>query len=159
MESSESKPAEKRASPARRAAKPAKPIDRAEAAMRIDEYIADFDDWRSEMMTQLRATLHEVNPDIIEDWKWMGTPVWSHEGMLAHGNILKQKVKLTFHHGAHLHDPKKQFNASLTAKQSRAIDYFKGDKPDIPALKTLLREAMDYNETHSVAQSKGSRDI
>ena len=111
------------------------------------------------MMAELREIIHQVNPDIVEDWKWMGTPVWSHEGMLVHGNIFKQKVKLTFHHGAQLPDPKKLFNASLTAKQSRAIDYFKDDKLDVPALKTLLRAAMEYNATHTVAKSKGSRDI
>ena len=158
MEISKSKKAEKKTSAAR-AAKAAKPIGREEAARRIDKYITQFGDWRSAMMAELREIIHEVNPDIVEDWKWMGTPVWSHEGMLVHGNIFKQKVKLTFHHGAQLPDPKKLFNASLTAKQSRAIDYFKGDKLDVPALKTLLRAAMEYNATHTVAQSKGSRDI
>ncbi len=111
------------------------------------------------MLAQLRTLIHEVDPKVIEDWKWMGTPVWSHEGMLAHGNVFKKKVKLTIHHGAQLPDPKKLFNASLSANKSRAIDFFEGDKIDVIALKTLLREAMDYNSNHSVQKSKGSRNI
>lgn len=75
-------------------------IDRQEAARRIDNYIAEFDDWRGERLAELRSIIREVNPDVVEDWKWMGTPVWSHHGMFAHGNIFKAKVKLTFHHGA-----------------------------------------------------------
>lgn len=134
-------------------------IDRQEAARRIDNYIAEFDDWRGERMAELRKIIHEVNPDVVEDWKWMGTPVWSHNGMYAHGNIFKAKVKLTFHHGAQLPDPYKLFNASLAAKMSRAIDFYERDKIDASALKNLLREAMDYNETHDVPQSKGSRDV
>lgn len=89
----------------------------------------------------------------------MGTPVWSHQGMLAHGNIFKAKVKLTFHHGAKLPDSDRLFNASLNANLSRAIDYHVQDKIDVSGLKTLLRAAMDYNATHAVPHSKGSRDI
>lgn len=134
-------------------------LSQQEASRRIDNYIAELHDWRGERMTELREVIREVNPDVVEDWKWMGTPVWSHHGMYAHGNIFKAKVKLTFHHGAQLPDPDKLFNASLTAKMSRAIDIFEKDKIDIGALRTLLRAAMDYNETHAVPQSKGSRDI
>ncbi len=134
-------------------------IDRQEAAKRIDNYIAEFDDWRGQSLAELRKIIHEVNPDVVEDWKWMGTPVWSHHGMVAHGNIFKAKVKLTFHHGAQLPDPEQLFNASLTAKMSRAVDIFERDKINVRALKNLLQEAMAYNLTHSVPQSKGSRDI
>ena len=134
-------------------------IDRQEAARRIDQYLAEFDDWRGQRLAELREIIHEVNPDVVEDWKWMGTPVWSHHGMYAHGNIFKAKVKLTFHHGAQLADPDKLFNASLTANMSRAIDIFESDTLDVNALKALLRAAMAYNATHSVPQSKGSRDI
>ncbi len=134
-------------------------IDRQEAAKRIDNYIAEFDDWRGQSLAELRKIIHEVNPDVVEDWKWMGTPVWSHHGMVAHGNIFKAKVKLTFHHGAQLPDPEQLFNASLTAKMSRAVDIFERDKINVRALKNLLHEAMAYNLTHSVPQSKGSRDI
>ncbi len=134
-------------------------IDRQEAAKRIDNYIAEFDDWRGQSLAELRKIIHEVNPDVVEDWKWMGTPVWSHHGMVAHGNIFKAKVKLTFHRGAQLPDPEQLFNASLTAKMSRAVDIFERDKINVRALKNLLHEAMAYNLTHSVPQSKGSRDI
>ena len=110
-------------------------------------------------MAQIRQIFHEVAPDVIEDWKYMGSPFWSHEGILGHGNIFKAKVKLTLHHGAKLPDPHGIFNASLNASQSRAIDIFEGDEINVPALKTLLREAMAFNETHAVKRSKGSRDI
>ena len=136
-----------------------KPLDRAEAIKRIDKFIADHDDWRGETMAEIRQIFHEVAPDVIEDWKYMGSPFWSHEGILGHGNIFKAKVKLTLHHGAKLPDPHGIFNASLNASQSRAIDIFEGDEINVPALKTLLREAMAFNETHAVKRSKGSRDI
>ena len=160
MDASENKKADARSATARDAKrKAAASIDRREAARRIDNYVAEFDDWRGERLAELRRIIHEVNPDGVEDWKWMGTPVWSHHGMYAHGNIFKAKVKLTFHHGAQLPDPESLFNASLTANMSRAIDFFERDKIDVSALKTLLRAAMEYNETHEVPHSKGSRDI
>lgn len=136
-----------------------KPLDRAEAVERIDNFIAEHGDWRGETMAHIRKIIHEVAPDVIEDWKYMGSPFWSRQGIIGHGNIFKAKVKLTLHHGARLPDPENLFNASLSAKQSRAIDIFAGDEIDVGALKTLLRAAMDYNETHSVKKSKGSRDI
>lgn len=136
-----------------------KPLDRKEAVKRIDNFIAEHEDWRGDTMTRIRKIIHEVAPDVVEDWKYMGSPFWSHDGILGHGNIFKAKVKLTLHHGAHLPDPDKLFNASLKASQSRAIDIFEGDDIDVPALKTLLRAAMAYNETNAVKKSKGSRDI
>ena len=136
-----------------------KPLSREEAIKRIDNFIAEHDDWRGETMAQIRKIIHEVAPAVIEDWKYMGSPFWSHEGILGHGNIFKAKVKLTLHHGASLPDPKNLFNASLGAKQSRAIDIFEGQELDVAALKVLLREALAYNVTHSVNKSKGSRDI
>ncbi len=136
-----------------------KPLDRQEAIKRIDNYIAEHDDWRGETMARIRKIIHEVAPDVVEDWKYMGSPFWSHEGILGHGNIFKAKVKLTLHHGAHLPDPDKLFNASLKANQSRAIDIFEGEEIDEPALKALLRAATAYNETHAVKRSRGSRDI
>ena len=136
-----------------------KPLDRKEAVKRIDNFIAEHDDWRGETMARIRKIIHEMAPDVVEDWKYMGSPFWSHEGILGHGNIFKAKVKLTLHHGAHLPDPDKLFNASLKASQSRAIDIFEGDDIDVPALKILLRAAVAYNETHAVKKSKGSRDI
>lgn len=136
-----------------------KPLDREEAVKRIDNFIAEHDDWRGETMAQIRKIIHEVAPAVIEDWKYMGSPFWSHGGILGHGNIFKAKVKLTLHHGAQLSDPQQLFNASLNAKQSRAIDIFEGQEIDVEALKTLLREALAYNTTHTVNKSKGSRDI
>ncbi len=135
------------------------PLDRQEAIKRIDNFIAEHDDWRGETMAQIRQIIHEVAPQVIEDWKYMGSPFWSRQGILGHGNIFKAKVKLTLHHGAHLPDPQNLFNASLHAKQSRAIDFFEGEAIDVEALKALLRAALDYNARHTVKQSKGSRDI
>ncbi len=136
-----------------------KALDRKEAIKRIDNFIAQHDDWRGETMARIRQLIREVAPEVIEDWKYMGSPFWSHKGILGHGNIFKTKVKLTLHHGAHLQDPNGLFNASLNASQSRAIDIFEDDEIDKSALKALLRAAMDYNARHNVKQSKGSRDI
>lgn len=127
------------------------------AAQKIDEMIANLGDWRGERLAEIRRLIHEVDPEVVEDWKWMGTPVWSHAGMYALANPHKGKVKLTFHHGAQLKDPKKLFNAGLDGGKWRAIDFFEGDKIDKPGLKALLREAIAYNTTHSVPKSKGSR--
>ena len=127
------------------------------ASKRIDERIAALGDWRGERLAEIRALIHEVDPEVIEEWKWMGSPVWSHEGMYAVGNSHKGKVKLTFFHGAKLSDPRKLFNAGLNGNTWRAIDFREGDKIDKTALKALLREAIAYNTAHSVPRSKGSR--
>jgi hypothetical protein len=127
------------------------------ASKRIDRAIAGLGDWRGERLAEIRALIHEVDPEVVEEWKWMGSPVWSHEGMYALANAHKDKVKLTFHHGAQLRDPKKLFNAGLAGNKWRAIDFREGDTIDRPALKALLREAVAYNTTHSVPKSKGSR--
>jgi hypothetical protein len=146
---------------AAKAAKPrksaAKSSDDTGASKRIDELIAFVGDWRGEWLAEIRRLIHEVDPDVVEDWKWMGTPVWSHDGMYALANAHRDKVKLTFHHGAQLSDPKKLFNNGLTGNKWRAIDIFEGDKIDKTALKALLREAIAYNKTHKVPKSKGSR--
>lgn len=136
------------------AAKPSPPIS---AAQRIDQRIAELGDWRGERLAEIRMLIHEVDPGVIEEWKWMGTPVWSHEGMYALANPHKGKVKLQFFHGAHLADPKKLFNAGLDGNKWRAIDFFEGDKIDKAALKALLREALAYNTKNAVPKSKGSR--
>ncbi len=129
----------------------------ADASKRIDELIGLVGDWRGEWLAEIRKLIHEVDPEVIEDWKWMGTPVWSHNGMYALANAHKDKVKLTFHHGAQLSDPKKLFNNGLTGNKWRAIDIYEGDKIDLTALKELFRAAIAYNETHKVPKSKGSR--
>jgi hypothetical protein len=143
------------------AAKPRKPVatssDYMSASKRIDKRIADLGDWRGERLAEIRTLIHEVDPEVVEEWKWMGSPVWSHEGMYALANAHKDKVKLTFHHGAQLPDPKKLFNAGLDGNKWRAIDFREGDTIDATALKALLREAVAYNTTHSVPKSKGSR--
>jgi hypothetical protein len=127
------------------------------ASKRIDKKIADLGDWRGERLAEIRKLIHEVDPEVVEEWKWMGTPVWSHEGMYALANAHKDKVKLTFFHGAMLPDPKKLFNAGLGGNKWRAIDFREGDKMDKTALGALLRAAVTYNTKHWVPKSKGSR--
>jgi hypothetical protein len=135
----------------------AKPSAGANASARIDKLIADLGDWRGERIAEIRALIREVDPEVVEEWKWMGSPVWSHQGMFALANPHKGKVKLTFFHGAQLADPKKLFNTGRGGNTWRAIDFFEGDTLDRPGLKALLREAVAYNTTHSVPKSKGSR--
>ena len=135
----------------------ARATDAKSAAVRIDERIASLGDWRGALLAQLRALIHEVDPQVVEEWKWMGTPVWSHDGMYALANPHKDKVKLTFFHGAKLKDPAKLFNAGLAGGKWRAIDFREGDRVDTRALKALLREAIAYNGTHAVPKSRGSR--
>jgi hypothetical protein len=135
----------------------AKSSEEVSASQRINKRIADLGDWRGERLAQIRTLIHEVDPEVVEEWKWMGSPVWSHEGMYALANAHKDKVKLTFFHGAELSDPNRLFNAGLEGKTWRAIDFREGDKIDETALKALLRDAMAYNTTHPVPKSKGSR--
>ena len=135
----------------------AKPPAAGSASKRIDQWIAEIGDWRGERLAEIRKLIREVDPGVIEDWKWMGTPVWSHDGMYALANPFKGRVKLTFCHGAKLADPKSLFNADLKGNTWRAIDFREGDAIDGPALKALLRAAIAYNATHSVPKSKGSR--
>jgi hypothetical protein len=145
------KPAPRKASTS--AAEP----DTVSASQRIDEKLASLKDWRGELLSEIRALIHEVDPEVVEEWKWMGTPVWSHNGMLANANPFKDKVKVTFHHGAQLKDPHKVFNNGLDGNKWRAIDLYEGDKLDHTGFKALLREAIAYNDAHSVPKSKGSR--
>jgi len=136
--------------------KPAKDATTA-AAKRIDQLIADVGDWRGERLAEIRALIRAVDPEVIEEWKWMGTPVWSHDGMYVLANPHKDKVKLQFFHGAKLADPRNLFNAGLDGNKWRAIDFFEGDAIDKTALKALLRAAIAHNTEHSVPRSKGSR--
>jgi hypothetical protein len=131
--------------------------DASGASAKIDRKIASLGDWRGECLAELRALIHAVDPQVIEEWKWMGTPVWSHDGMYVLANPHKNKVKLTFFHGAKLGDPGKLFNAGLGGGTWRAIDFREGVTIDKPKLKALLREAIAYNTTHRVPKSKGSR--
>ena len=115
----------------------------------IDQLIADLPDWRRETFAALRTTILEADPEIIEEWKWMGSPVWSRDGIIAVANAHKKWVKLTFMYGASLPDPDRLFNAGLEGNARRAIDWFEGDTIDGPALKTLIRAAIAFNQGKS----------
>lgn len=113
---------------------------------RIDELIAGLTDWRGKTLARVRKTILETDREIVEEWKWMGSPVWSRDGMIAVGNAHKSKVKLTFSRGASLPDPDQLFNADLEGGTWRAIDFLEGDKVNQRALKALVRAAIDYNQ-------------
>jgi hypothetical protein len=114
---------------------------------RIDRLIAGLTDWRGKTFAGIRKSILEADREIIEEWKWMGSPVWSRDGMIAVANAHKGKVKLTFAHGASLPDPDKQFNAGLEGNARRAIDFLEGDRINPRALKNLVRAAIDYNQS------------
>ena len=114
---------------------------------RIDRMIAELTDWRGKTFDVLRKCILAADREIIEEWKWMGSPVWSRDGMIAVANAHKKWVKVTFAHGASLPDPDKLFNAGLEGNMRRAIDFFEGDKVNVPALKNLVRAAIEYNQT------------
>jgi hypothetical protein len=114
---------------------------------RIDQLIAQLPDWRGKTLAGIRKSILDADREIVEEWKWMGSPVWSRDGMIAVANAHKDKVKVTFSRGAHLPDPDKLFNAGLGGNMWRAIDFFEGDKINQRALKTLIRAAVDYNQT------------
>ena len=118
-----------------------------EPSEKIDQLIAKLDDWRGKTLAGLRKSILGVDDEIIEEWKWMGSPVWSRDGIIAVGNAHKDKVKLTFYHGAQLPDPGKLFNAGLDGGKWRAIDLFEGDKLNERAFKALVRAAVDYNQS------------
>lgn len=115
------------------------------APARIDALIANLDDWRGQRLAEIRGLIHRELPDVTETWKWMGSPVWEHQGIIAVGNAHKAKVKLTFPHGAQLPDRHRLFNAGLGGKAWRAIDLAEGDVLDGTAFQALIREAADYN--------------
>ena len=114
---------------------------------RIKELIAELTDWRGKTLASIRKTILEADREIVEEWKWMGSPVWSRDGMIAVGNAHKDKVKLTFSNGASLPDPDQLFNAGLEGNKWRAIDFFEGDTINERALKNLVRAAVDYNQS------------
>jgi len=126
-----------------------RPVAGESASALIDEMIAELTDWRGETLASARKSILEADPEIIEEWKWMGSPVWSRDGIIAVGNAHKDKVKLTFAHGASLPDTDKLFNAGLGGNRWRAIDLFEGDKINERALKNLIRAAVEYNQTKS----------
>ncbi|CAB3746063.1 DUF1801 domain-containing protein [Paraburkholderia solisilvae] len=113
----------------------------------IDQLIAGIADWRGKTLAGIRKCILAADDGIVEEWKWMGSPVWSRDGMIAVANAHKGKVKLTFAHGAHLPDPEKIFNAGLEGNARRAIDFFEGEAINERALKQLVRAAIEYNRT------------
>jgi len=126
---------------------------------RIDELIAGITGWRGKTFTSIRKCILEADRRVIEEWKWMGSPVWSRDGMIAVGNAHKDKVKLTFAHGASLPDPDHLFNAGLGGNQWRAIDFFEGDKIHERALRNLVRAAVGYNQSKLKKQAPaGTRE-
>jgi hypothetical protein len=113
----------------------------------IDARIEDLGDWRGEMLSRLRALIKEADPAVAEEWKWRGTPVWSHDGLICTGETYKNVVKMTFAKGASLKDPSGLFNSSLEGNTRRAIDFHEGDKLDEKALKALIRAAVALNKS------------
>lgn len=118
----------------------------------IDARIRELGDWRGEMLARLRALVKEAVPEVVEEWKWRGTPVWSHHGQICTGETYKKAVKMTFAKGASLPDPAGLFNASLEGNVRRAIDFFEGDEVDEKALKALVRAAGELNKAASSAR-------
>ncbi|CAN7363726.1 MULTISPECIES: DUF1801 domain-containing protein [unclassified Ensifer] len=128
------------------------------ASEHIDQLIAGISDWRGKTLASLRKSILGADKEIAEEWKWMGSPVWSRDGIIAVGNAHKDKVKLTFSHGASLPDPENLFNNGFGGKVWRAIDVFEGDEIDERALQNLVRVAIDYNQAKAKKKaSSGSR--
>jgi hypothetical protein len=129
------------------------------ASRLIDARIAELADWRGETLSRIRTLIHEADGDVVEEWKWMGTPVWSHGGGLCTGETYKEVVKLTFFKGASLKDPKKLFNSSLDGNTRRAIDIRKGERLDASAFKALVRAAVALNTKGGAkpAKKRGAR--
>jgi hypothetical protein len=115
------------------------------ASQLISERIAELGDWRGDTLARMRALIQEADPDVVEEWKWMGTPVWSHDGGICTGESYKSVVKLTFFKGASLKDPAKLFNSSLDGNVRRAIDIHEGEDLDAKAFKALIRAAVALN--------------
>jgi hypothetical protein len=112
----------------------------------IDARIKELGDWRGEMLSRLRALIRQADPEVVEEWKWRGVPVWSHAGLICTGETYKSILKMTFAKGAALKDPSRLFNSSLEGNTRRAIDFHEGDKIDEKALKTLIRAAVTLNQ-------------
>jgi len=125
----------------------------------IDERIKDLGDWRGKMLAKVREIIHKADPEIVEEWKWMGTPVWSHGGIVSTGETYKKVVKMTFAKGAALKDPSGLFNSSLDGNVRRAIDFREGDKVNEKALKALIRAAVALNTSLSSRPTRAKRKI
>lgn len=115
----------------------------------IDERIDELSDWRGEMLSRLRALIKQADPEVVEEWKWRGVPVWYHDGMICTGETHKKVVKMTFAKGAALDDPSGLFNSSLDGNTRRAIDFHEGEEIDEEALKALIRAAVTLNASRA----------
>jgi len=115
----------------------------------IDARIKELGDWRGKMLGRLRTLVKEADPEVVEEWKWRGVPVWSHDGLICTGETYKSIVKMTFAKGAHLEDPAGLFNSSLEGNTRRAIDFREGEPVDEPALKSLVRAAVTLNRSRA----------
>ena len=125
------------------------PQNQGSASELIDQRILDLDDWRGETLSRVRALIKQADPEVVEEWKWRGTPVWSHAGIICTGETYKSVVKMTFAKGASLADPSGLFNSSLEGNTRRAIDVHEGEKIDERALKALIRSAVALNTSRS----------
>ena len=123
----------------------------------IDKRIADLADWRGTTLSAMRKLIKEADPDVVEEWKWMGTPVWSHDGIICTGESYKSVVKLTFAKGASLEDPATLFNSSLDGNVRRAIDIHEGEELDADAFKSLIRAAIALNTSSKKAKPKRAK--
>jgi hypothetical protein len=123
----------------------------------IDARIEELGDWRGKTLSRLRALIKQADPDVVEEWKWRGVPVWSHDGLICTGESYKNVVKLTFFRGASLKDPSGLFNSSLEGNARRAIDFHEDDKVDEEAFRTLIRAAVTLNESLRRAKSRSAK--
>ncbi len=123
----------------------------------ITKRIADLGDWRGETLSRMRKLIQQADPDVVETWKWMGTPVWEHDGIICTGESYKDKVKLTFARGASLKDPTRLFNSSLDGNMRRAIDIHEGGEVKESAFKTLIREAVALNSSGKAKPAKKAK--
>jgi hypothetical protein len=122
------------------------------ASALIDKRVAELGDWRGETLRRMRKLIKEADPDVVEEWKWMGTPIWSHDGIICTGESYKSIVKLTFLKGASLEDPARLFNSSLDGNARRAIDIHEGEEVDAGAFKALIRAAVALNTSGGKAR-------
>ena len=133
------------------------PAAKDSASRLIDERIKELGDWRGDMLSNVRTLIRQVDPEVIEEWKWRGTPVWSHDGIICTRETYKNVVKLTFAKGASLKDPAGLFNSSLEGNVRRAIDIHEGEKLNVRALKTLVRDAIALNAPKPPSRARAPR--
>ncbi len=127
------------------------------ASKNITKRIQELGDWRGDTLAHVRKLIHDADPEVVEEWKWRGTPVWEHDGGICTGESYKQVVKLTFHRGASLDDPKKLFNSSLEGNVRRAIDFREGEKINEAAFKALIRTAVAANAAAIAARASSKK--